>query len=63
MIHADNVVGFKLVRYRAVARAGHHGGERIAMFYKILGADGVEKALSDGDLTKLNSVAGRVGRH
>ena len=63
MIHADNIVSFEFVRYCAIARAGNHGGQRIALLHEVLGANRVEEALANGDVAELDTEAGRVSSH
>ncbi len=57
-IDAHHVVGLELVRYRAVADPRHHCGENFILFDEILGADGIVKTLSDGDIAEQDTAAG-----
>ena len=62
-IKADNVVGFKFIRDRAVAQAGDHGRQTFALLHEIFRADGVKEALTDGDIAEMDTAAGGMSGH
>ncbi len=55
-IDADDVVGFELVGYRAVAEARDHGCQGVALLDEIFRADRVVETLAEGDVAELDAV-------
>ena len=62
-INADDIVGFEFVWNGAVPYAGNHDCEAFAFLDEIFGADRVKETLTDSDIAKLDTAAGRLRSH
>jgi hypothetical protein len=63
LVDANHVVQVKLVRHRAIADAGDHGGHSCALLNEVFLADRVEEALTDNDFTEFDAQAVGVLSH
>jgi len=63
LVDANDVVGFKFIRNRAVSNASDHGGHSVAKLHEVFRADWIIETLAKGNVAELDTVKARVRGH